>query len=376
MGNRAPSTFLLWFGTVLSLLLSATTSVHHHHHPDGANGFAAAMTARGRRARATGVSCNLFQGSWVYDESYPAYDSATCPFIDPEFDCQRYGRPDKDYLKYRWNPDFCSLPRFNGLDFLTKYRGKRIMFVGDSLSQNQWLSLACMLHAAVPNAKTSFRSSTPLSTITFQEYEVSVMRYHTTYLVDIVKEPVGRVLKLESIQSGAAWTAADVLIFNTWHWWTHRGKSQPWDYIEYGGKRYKDMDRLEAFGKGLTTWARWVDSNVNPATTKVFFQGISPTHYQANEWGGASSKDCDKQTQPVSGSTYPGGPERAQSVVKSVLSGVSKPVFLLDITLLSQLRKDGHPSAYSGDHGGMDCSHWCLAGVPDTWNQILYAALA
>lgn len=52
-----------------------------------------------------------------------------------------------------------------------------------------------------------------------------------------------------------------------------------------------------------------------------------------------------------------------------------KPVYLLDITTLSQLRKDAHPSAYSGDHSGVDCSHWCLPGLPDTWNQLLYAAL-
>ncbi|KAL2898366.1 Protein trichome birefringence-like 2 [Bienertia sinuspersici] len=23
----------------------------------------------------------------------------------------------------------------------------------------------------------------------------------------------------------------------------------------------------------------------------------------------------------------------------------------------------------------MDCNHWCIAGVPDTWNQLLYTTL-
>lgn len=53
-----------------------------------------------------------------------------------------------------------------------------------------------------------------------------------------------------------------------------------WDYIQRGGKLYKDMDRLTAFSEGLKTWSKWVDSNINPAQTKVFFQGISPTHYK------------------------------------------------------------------------------------------------
>jgi hypothetical protein len=52
-----------------------------------------------------------------------------------------------------------------------------------------------------------------------------------------------------------------------------------WDYIEARGKLVKDMDRLDAFREGLTTWSKWVDSNVDAANTKVFFQGISPTHY-------------------------------------------------------------------------------------------------
>ncbi|KAI9182364.1 hypothetical protein LWI28_024639 [Acer negundo] len=42
-------------------------------------------------------------------------------------------------------------------------------------------------------------------------------------------------------------------------------------------------------------------------------------------------------------------------------------------------RKDGYPSLYnqSPEAGPrplhiQDCSHWCLPGVPDSWNELLY----
>lgn len=53
-----------------------------------------------------------------------------------------------------------------------------------------------------------------------------------------------------------------------------------WDYIEIGGKRYKDMNRLVAYYIGMTTWSRWVNRFVDPSKTKVLFQGISPVHYE------------------------------------------------------------------------------------------------
>ncbi|XP_031248910.1 protein trichome birefringence-like 43 isoform X2 [Pistacia vera] len=249
------------------------------------------------------------------------------------------------------------------------------MFVGDSLSLNQWQSLTCLLHKAVPHAIYQSHRTGGLSTFTFPTFKTKVMFSRNAFLVDIVNTKTGRILKLNSIQSGKQWRQIDVLIFNTWHWWLHTGRKQPWDLIEDGSETIKDMDRLVAFEKALNTWANWVDTNVDQTKTKVFFQGVSPDHTNGVDWG-ESSASCEKQTKPVMGSKYPGGEHKAEIVVEKVIRRMRNPVYLLNVTRLSQLRKDGHPSYYGiGGHKVPDCSHWCLAGVPDTWNQLLYAAL-
>ncbi|PIN25874.1 hypothetical protein CDL12_01391 [Handroanthus impetiginosus] len=98
--------------------------------------------------------CDIYEGNWVWDESYPLYQSQDCMFLDEGFKCTENGRPDNFYSKWRWQPKDCNLPRFNAKLMLEKLRDKRLVFVGDSIGRNQWESLLCMLSSAVPN-KTS-----------------------------------------------------------------------------------------------------------------------------------------------------------------------------------------------------------------------------
>ncbi|CAN1344546.1 Protein trichome birefringence-like 38 [Linum perenne] len=341
--------------------------------------FAKAKSKQGRLI-GSGNCSSLYEGSWVYDESYPPYDSSSCPFIAKEFDCLKFGRPDRRYLRYRWQPAGagCDLPRFDGVKLLKKMRGKKMMFVGDSLSMNQYNSLLCLLHASVPNSNITrglFRS-VPTVTFQVQDYDVSIMLFTTHYLVDIEEEKIGRVLKLDSISNGDLWKEMDFLIFNTWAWWYRTGSVKGWDYVQDGGTIVQDMNRMEAFKKALATWAKWVDSDVDPAKSTVFFQSASPSHYNGTDWGKPGVTDCSHETDPIPGSKFiiNGILATVLQVQEDTIKTIKNPVRFLNITGLSELRKDGHPFSHSG-LGRPDCTHWCIAGVTDTWNQLLYANL-
>ncbi|CAD5325781.1 unnamed protein product [Arabidopsis thaliana] len=278
-----------------------------------------------------------------------------------------------DYSVGKWTFD----ETFDALKFLGKMRGKRIMLVGDSMMRNQWESLVCLVQSVLPTHRKKLTYNGPTMSFHSLDFETSIEFCWAPLLVEL-KRGVDRkrVLHLDSIEDNARyWRGVDVLVFDSAHWWTHSQRWSSWDYYMDGNKIFKAMDPMVAYERGLTTWAKWVEINLDPSKTKVIFRTVSPRE---------SGQMCYNQKHPLpslSSSTKPHVPQQSR-VLNKVLRTMKYRVYLHDITTMSAYRRDGHPSVFKRamheeeKHHRIagpssDCSHWCLPGVPDIWNEML-----
>ena len=54
-----------------------------------------------------------------------------------------------------------------------------------------------------------------------------------------------------------------------------------WGSFANGDEGYEELEAPTAYLIALKTWANWVDSNINPNKTQVFFTTMSPTHMRS-----------------------------------------------------------------------------------------------
>ncbi|XVF60881.1 hypothetical protein PTKIN_Ptkin08bG0084000 [Pterospermum kingtungense] len=323
--------------------------------------------------------CNIFEGKGVYDPiESPLYVSAMCPFLSEIASCQRNGWPDKEYEKWRWEANDCKIPRFNAKDMLERLRGKRVVIVGDSINHSQFESLACLLYSAIPDqAYVDARSRM----FRVESHNLVIQFHWAEFLVEVIVNKTNgeKTLKLDSVSPTASkWKDADMMVFNTGHWWTNRKR---WDWFQYKRKMFKDMKIETAFKVAMKTWAGWIEKNVDTSKTTVYFKGMSPPHC-GKEW-------CYKATRPIMDVSYQSNfGESLKEIVEKTIQGMRTPVKYLNITKLSDYRSDAQSSIYAKKEGKFlvaskqkppqlvaDCSHWCLPGIPDTWNHLLYASM-
>ncbi|XP_024976715.1 protein trichome berefringence-like 7 isoform X1 [Cynara cardunculus var. scolymus] len=329
--------------------------------------------------------CDLYDGTWVLDERYPLYNASQCPFAERSFDCLANGRRDKGYLKWRWKPKNCDISRFDVGDTLEKLRGKRVVFVGDSLSRTQWESMICLLMNGVDDKTSVYEiNGNKISKkirylgVRFRSFNFTVEFYRSVFLVQLGSVPkrapkrVRSTLKLDEMDAvSSKWIDSDILVFNTGHWWNRAKLFEMGCYFKVGGRLKLGMSTMSAYTTALTTWASWVENMVDTDRTRVFFRTFEGSHWSS----GQNGHTCKVTKNPMSISSTRDYRSRFSDIIRSVVKNMSVPVMAMHVTPMGSFRSDAHVGTWSDNPTVPDCSHWCLPGVPDAWNQILFSYL-
>ncbi|KAH7843426.1 hypothetical protein Vadar_016511 [Vaccinium darrowii] len=340
------------------------------------------------------TACNYAKGEWVVDDSWPLYSGFGCKqWLYGTWACRLAQRTDFAYEKLRWRPNNCTMTEFTSSKFLERMQHKTIAFVGDSLGQQQFQSLMCMVAGGkeMPNVldvgkeyglvKSTGSIRPPGSAYRFPSTNTTILNYWSPCLADL--EPLDITNPLTDYAMHLDRPPAflqhflpkfDVLVLKTGHHWKSlKFKANRW-VMHVGGvpiidKRFADFEAAKNFT--VYSIVHWVNLQLlKYPGLKAFFRTISPSHFLNGSWN--SGGTCDNTIPSPRKEVLQ---DESSYLVAKAVKGTK--VTLMDITALSQVREEGHLSRYNvkARLGLQDCLHWCLPGVPDTWNEILFALL-
>eukprot|EP00850_Spirogloea_muscicola_P023196 SM000337S12892 [mRNA] locus=s337:74938:77527:+ [translate_table: standard] len=383
-----------------------------------------------------GGGCDLAAGSWVHSgSSAPAPPYADgCPFVryqrparaflqlrllkpplpspaeialNSQENCRANGRPDTEYLHWRWQsgrwllaveqPAQCDLEPFDAAAFLAMLAGRRLGIVGDSITRNLYEALMCLLWAADPDIETSQPAPSVIAHA-FPRHNATVELVFSVYLVadeHPSETHTGGACRLHLDHPDATWAARlplyDALVAGSGSWWA---SARPKAFHKGGPDL--DLDPLAAYTEGLRAFSSALD--VVQFAGPVVFHSNLPEHWVGqggivgNATGQCTSTNLITDTAEMESRMYAEeggitGAARKPNFVRyneqcsMVFQGTT--VDFMDLAYMSAFRKDGHPGFYRRPPRKRrktrelhDCKHWCVPGVPDAWAQVLHATLA
>ncbi|KFK28935.1 hypothetical protein AALP_AA7G067800 [Arabis alpina] len=350
--------------------------------------------------------CDLFAGKWIPDSLGPIYTNSSCgTLIDGHQNCITNGRPDLDFLYWKWKPHDCLLPRFDARRFLQLMRNKSWAFIGDSISRNHVESLLCMLYTVEEPVEVYHDKEYKSKRWHFPLHNLTISNIWSPFLAQaaIFEDMNGvstALVQLHLDKLDETWTSLmpslDYAIISTGKWFlksaVYHENAKP-----VGCHNCPESSHLEelgfdyAYNATLRNVMDFIAEETNRKGT-VFFRTSTPDHFQNGEWH--SGGTC-KQTEPVSDEEIEikdvhkilrdielGQFKRA---VREKMSQDDGNLKLLDFTGMLLTRLDGHPGAYrqfrpfDKDKNAKvqnDCLHWCLPGPIDYLNDVILELIA
>lgn len=387
-----------------SLLLTTLLCLYNYSSSPGQQGikivYDGLPPSGGNVGNSTGKSlknqCNLFSGDWVPYAEGPYYTNATNCEMDDRQNCMKFGRPDTEFLKWRWKPYECELPLFDATEFLELMRGKSMAFIGDSLARNQLQSLLCMLASVADPIIVAHAPFAKNRLWFYAEYNFTLAFYWSFHLVrsedDEVNVDLARMnVYLDEVDKTWATQVKNFnfLIISSGQWFL-----RPLMYYEKGKlvgcylckrENITDLDVFYGYKMAFRTSLSTL-LNLEKFKGITFLRTFTPSHYENGLWneGGTCSRTRPTPKHEMKLSDYFSELHSTQvaelTAAETEARRTRGPKFrMLEITEMMTLRPDGHPSYYghpaSANTKIPDCAHWCLPGPIDTWNEALLQML-
>ncbi|XP_002963663.2 protein trichome birefringence-like 19 [Selaginella moellendorffii] len=331
--------------------------------------------------------CDLSHGKWIRDPTgRPLYTNGTCEFIQPAQNCEKNGRPDNEYLKWRWKPDSCELPHFDPSLYLSLVRGKKLLFLGDSLARNHHQSLLCSLSQVETPRELYARGRKDIK-LEFPSHGFVLAILWSPLLVQHRRTSQAFEIHLDTPE--AVWASEvssyDIVVISAGQWFfrpsiyyvknTTVGRNEQLPHSSLPDVKFTYGLKM-AFASAL----EYVLHSAG-FSGLLILRTEAMSHYEHGQWnsGGTCNKTKPTANQSSEVTWTPSEMRRLQlEASREVLTRKSRAKFrIIDITRSMFLRPDGHPGRYRGQEDLVvhDCLHWCLPGPIDMWNQMLLHVL-
>lgn len=344
--------------------------------------------------------CDLFTGEWVRNPEGPYYTNLSCGVIQEQQNCLKFGRPDMEFMKWRWKPDACELPIFDPHEFLEMMKGKSMAFVGDSVARNHMQSLICLLSRVCHPVNITKPTDDLSRFYSYPDYSFNISFLSSQYLIRAERtdpDQISRPFNLFLDEFDHSWTSKidsfDYIIISAGPWFFRPA----YFYLNRTLIGCLYCPEKNVTHRTLNFSYRWAFRTALRAINAakgfrgtVFLRTFSPSHFEGGAWDNGG--DCVR-TEPfrrnetaleyytldmLNIQVEELGIARRSGRKRGGDGGRSFRV--LDATRPMLLRPDGHPGKYGrwavvNQTFSNDCVHWCLPGPIDAWNDLLLELL-
>ncbi|GJP51328.1 hypothetical protein CLOM_g10486 [Closterium sp. NIES-68] len=350
----------------------------------------AAVPGHAQPAKTAGGCTNYGKGTWVRDNSRPAYDSNTCKFMGVS-NCLRQTGRSKDWLYWSWKPNGCPANgmRFDALGFLKLMKNKVFASVGESISVRGFLLAVVCNVAKYTEVKMLAKPNKFGNTEVYYvpSHNVTLVNFWAAFLVaiDTSKETLARfgntkpalqdtVVNLHKLDP--AWAAhldkVHVIVLQT---------AADWPAGRDLMRRYYTDANWNAITPKPSTYGAY---EIAMRTVFNAFAGRStrgkpfpvPFFLSAPpRLNGCQNVSSLSSPQQVTSLFNDNKASKSFLPIQQKVFQNRRPFRFLPITYLSLFRGDAFMSSSGAHDGGRDCLHFCLPGVPDTWADALYTTM-